>query len=109
MFDMDCFARLRKRGGDIVVFDQYVYGAPSTRPTQILYHGATFHQLESSCDHEPVRLRDKHGKVYYASHPSVVQQQSPDGSYRTKTLAAYPPELNWQLARIMAEALFDRG
>ena len=41
-----------------MVFDQCRYGAPTRKPTQILYQGARFDQLEANCDHEKRRLVD---------------------------------------------------
>ena len=108
MFQLDCFKELAKRGADLVVFDQCMHEGPATKPTQILYFGAAFHQLEVTCNHPAVKLVDARGRLYYAAHPKVVQQRGADGAYRTKALAAYPPALNKRLARIMAEATRDR-
>ena len=108
MFDLEPFKKLRRKGGDVVVFDQCCYSAPTKKPTQILYQGARFDQLEAVCNHEAVRQVDERGRKYYAAHPSAVRQQNPDGSYKTKALAAYPPDLNKQIARIIADAIRDR-
>ena len=105
MYDLEEFKRLRRSGDEIVIFDQCCYGAPSRKPTQILYKGARFDQLEANCRHQKRRLVDAEGRIYFAAHPSVVQQPNKDGSYRTKELAAYPPLLNKQIARIISDSL----
>ena len=105
MFDLHSFRRLQSRGGQLVVFDQCRYDAPSTKPTQLLYKGASFGELEASCNHPKRQLWGKDGRSYMAAHPPVIQQQNPDGTYATKALAAYPPQLNFQIARIVSDAL----
>ena len=107
MFDLASFKVLRQKGGDVVVFDQCRYNAPTTKPTQFLYDGARFGQLEAWCNHKAVKQADSAGREYYAAHPSAVQERSWNGSYKTKALAAYPLELNRWIAHLLFESLLQ--
>ena len=46
---------------------------------------------------------------HVAGHKSVVQQRDSKGVYRTKQLAAYPPQLNIAIADIIAQAVERNG
>ena len=105
MFDLDSFRRLRRKGGNLVVFDQCRFGGQTKKPTQVLYSGASFEQLQKSCNHEVAKHFDDEGNAYYSAHPTAVGQVNPDGSYKTKALVAYPPGLNAEIARIIAEVV----
>ena len=105
MFDLDCFKELVMDGGRVVVFDQCMYEAPSTKPTQILYYGADFGKLEARCDHPFVEQVSHTGRKYQAPHPPVIQKRVGGGNYATNALAAYPYRLNVHLANVLLEAV----
>ena len=92
MFDLAPFITLRRNGAQSVVFDQCMHGGDSPKPTQLLYEGAGFEQLEAKCTHAQ-------------GHPQVVQRRDRQGEFATKALAAYPPQLNLAIAAVIAEAL----
>ena len=95
MFDLDQFLLLKRRGAKLVVFDQCMYGAPSPKPTQILYHFARFEGLAARCHHPS------------GSHASTVGVKTKGGDFATKALSAYPPLLNKAIADIICESLVD--
>ena len=91
MFDFDSFKELQEKGAQKVELDQCMYKAPTTKPTQVLYYGADFEQLRATCTHD------------YA-HRSVVGLKDENGLFMTRFMAAYPPELNDKLAKIMFQS-----
>ena len=103
MFDMEPFTRLVAAGALLVVFDQCMYGAVSTKPTQILFWDAHFEKLECRCDHPWIDQRDSRGKTYQAPHPPVVCRKEQGLQYATKALVAYPYRLNVHLANIILD------
>ena len=105
MFDLQPFADLRGRGARVVVFDQCAYGAQTRKPTQLLYHGADFQQLEARCRHPVVRQQLASGKEVWAAHPPCVGVAPGTGQFATAALAAYPKKLNEDLANIIADYL----
>ena len=86
-----------------------MYGAPTRKPTQVLYGNSDFSPLEAHCNHEGVEQQDEHGRVYIAPHPSYVGKKDKDGLYLTRSLAAYPAELSCKLATLINSSVLSRG
>ena len=107
MFDLDQFADLQTRGAKIVVFDQCMYDAYTTKPTHVLYHHAPFDGLETRCDHPAVLHQLPDGKEVWAAHPPSVGVKTKSGDFATKALSAYPGPLNKLIADIINESLVD--
>ena len=107
MFDLDPFAALQKRGAKIMVLDQCMYGAETTKPTQLLYFNGRFDRLEASCNHPTVLWQQPKGRDIWARHRPCVGTKTAAGHYATSALAAYPKDLNKRLAEVIAESLVD--
>ena len=95
MFDLDQFMVLKRRGAKLVIFDQCMYGAPTAKPTQLLYHFARFDVLEARCHHPA------------GSHSPTVGVKTKAGDFATKALSAYPSQLNKVIAEIISESPVD--
>jgi hypothetical protein len=102
MFDLPCFKRLRRKGAISVVFDQCMHGGESRKPTEILFHKARFDILEASCDHMPQWHKAESGAWAWTPHPPVVGARDARGDFVTKRLAAYPGQLNREIASVIA-------
>ena len=109
MFQFECFLNLIRKGARVVEFDQCMYGAPTRKPTQVLYGNSDFSPLEAHCNHEGVEQQDEHGRIYIAPHPSYVGKKDKDGKYLTSSLAAYPAGLNCKLATLINSSVISRG
>ena len=109
MFQFKSFEALLARGAEVVHFDQCMHGAPTKKPTTILYAFCDFSSVVAFCNHPSVLQTDKHGNEYYAPHPSYVGKKNSDGSYATGALAAYPAKLNCRLATVINSALVGSG
>jgi len=96
MFDLQCFAELRKRGAEHVDFHQCMFGALSTKPTRFLYWNGRFDTLACRCDH-PRTVRN--GRRW-ASHPPLAGRDE-RGNFKTRAAAAYPTRLNMWIASII--------
>jgi hypothetical protein len=85
----------------------------SNRPTQILFLGASFHELESRRNHDKQCHKAAKGNGIWTAHPPspVVGQRDGNGQFVTKSLAAYHAALNQAIARIIADSLlrYDDG
>ena len=95
-----------------VAFDQCRYNALSTKPTWILFARADFTTLARRCNHPFQSYRDRGGNKYRSPHPKVPGQwdTAADGTAvrRSKTLAAYPAELNIALAGCIATCVVQK-
>ena len=78
----------------MTILDQCSYGAASKKPTMILGHNCDAQALQRFCDHK-------------GGHSAVVQRRV-KGEFMTKTLAAYPPDMNRALAEVIAKAIQGR-
>ena len=105
MFDLEPFTELQKRGAKVVVFDQCMYDAHTTKPTQVLYHQARFDLLGARCDHPSTSHTESDGSTTWAPHPPCVGLTAKSGDYVTKGLAAYPGTLNKRIAAIINASL----
>ena len=94
-------------GAKIAVLDQCMYGADSTKPTQLLYHFARFDGLETRCNHPVVCQHLPNGKEVWAAHPPSVGVKTNAGDFATKAVSAYPSQLNKAIADVISESLVD--
>ncbi|CAE8651021.1 unnamed protein product, partial [Polarella glacialis] len=94
----------RLQGVRFVEFHQRPFGAETTKPTRLLYFGLDLATLgESKCNH-PVRdWTDSTGRSYRAAHERLQGRfrVGADGRREraSRALAAYPGELNRELAK----------
>merc|ERR1712086_507523 len=96
MFDLQCFAELRKRGAEHVDFHQCMFGALSAKPTRFLYWNGRFDTLACRCDHpRTVKIGRR-----WASHPPLAGRDE-HGNFKTRAAAAYPTRLNMWIASII--------
>ncbi len=86
-------------------FDQCMLGAPSTKPTAILFHRGGFITLRQRCNHERKWHSDPDGQQApsFAAHPTIWGSRAA-GVWRTKEAALYSPTLCRELARCVAVA-----
>ena len=82
-------------------FDQCMLGAPSTKPTAILFHRGGFVTLRQRCDHERKWHVDPKGRQAFSSHPTIWGSRTA-GVWKTNAAAQYPPALCRELARCIA-------
>jgi hypothetical protein len=108
MFQFTCFLNLVGSGAKVVRFDQCMFGAPTRKPTQIIYGNSDFSSLEAWCDHAGVEQWDDHGRSYLAPHPSIVGKKDKSGTFLTSSLAAYPRELCCKLATLIMSSVASR-
>ena len=106
MFDFDSFKQLREAGAQYVVFDQCAYGAITAKPTRLLYKGLNCEALQRKCTHKPRTIVLESGRTVFKRHPPTVGVRDRQGCYATAAQAAYPAELNTQLALCMANHRF---
>ena len=88
MFDLDPFVVLKKRGAKIMVLDQCMYGAETTKPTQLLYFNGRLDRLATTCNHPTVLWRQPEGRDYWAPHRHCVGTKTATGHYATSALSA---------------------
>ena len=82
-------------------FDQCMFGAPTTKPTRIMYHRGGFVLLRARCDHPPQWRKDQGGNWIQSPHESLWGKRTEAG-WATKAAALYPPGLCKHLARCIA-------
>eukprot|EP00969_Alexandrium_andersonii_P238078 10508705-Alexandrium_andersonii.AAC.1 len=66
-------------GVRVINFDQCQHGAPSVKPTRLIYFGVDFPSLSARCQHGFGARR-------------VLRGRDGGGGFRTKAAAAYPRE-----------------
>ena len=85
-----------------VDFDQCMMGAPSAKPTRVLYFNMDLSTWARRCLHPPQMwdYKDWHGnlKRVRAPHMPLIGRKSPDGNFASKAASAYPGELNELIA-----------
>ena len=107
LFKMPAIVALQKKhSARSVEFDQCRYGAPTTKPTRVLWHRGGFVTLHKECDHPPRWQEGPRGRTIsrswsWAPHPPLWGQKK-DGVWRAKLAAQYPPALCRELARCIA-------
>ena len=66
MFQLASFMELRRAGACFVVFDQCMFGAPSKKPSMVLYDGIDFSALARECNHAATLQQSSTGQEYLA-------------------------------------------
>ena len=82
MFHLLPLKSLVRRGGQIARFHQCRYDSATAKPTQVLYSGAAFEQLERFCNHPKVQQRNTEGALYWGG--MAIYQNAPP--YTSKEL-----------------------
>ena len=104
IFQLEEFKELASsRGVSAVNFDQCRWGAETAKPTRLLVYGVELDHLALRCNHPKWRLTWTTGKgtevTGFRAHPPLAGRVRPDGSWATKSAAAYPTLLNKELVR----------
>jgi len=94
-------------GAEDVIFDQFLFGAASTKLTCIRFLGGTFGELASSkCNPKPQEWTDSEGRTYYAPHERLAGRKLEDGTWATSASENYSDDLNIALATHIAASLW---
>ena len=91
----------REFGARSTTLDQCMLGAPSTKPTRILYHRGGFVLLRERCNHPRGWKPTPNGGWVHAAHESIWGQKNSEG-WASKAAALYPPGLCAKIARCIA-------
>lgn len=93
----------RMPGVSFVHGDQCRFGGMAKKPTSYLHYNVDLQRLQVRCNHPRVEWMRADGTKYLSPHEQTVQRKVGD-QWATKALAAYPSELNLELARALAAA-----
>eukprot|EP00971_Amphidinium_carterae_P129618 2567416-Amphidinium_carterae.1 len=98
MFTLDAFQEILSLSGvSLVRGDQCRFGACYCKPTAFLCHGVDTSELSLVCNHPSRWWTDVFGEWTWGAHPPL-KGRGEDGTFLTRTAAAYPKQLNETLA-----------
>ena len=104
MFDLEAYSNLVQEAY-LVIFDQCGFGCVVKKPTMLLYRRCAAWTLSYACSHELAWHTEVPGREYFAPHPRCLGKRN--GKFATKQSAAYPVDLNRELASVVAGAIAD--
>ena len=95
-----------------VDFDQCVHGAETTKPTRVIYANMDLSTLSGQCHHPPKwhQFLDLNMRPawHWGPHPPLKGRRREDGSFATKSAAAYPSEMYSIIADSLQRSIWER-